>query len=317
MPYYLGLDGGGTKTACLLVDGQGATLATAQGTGTSYRQHGEDAVLKTLESLAQECAHGAGASVEGLDGVCVGLPLYGENSAMDEKLEKAVQEMFPRALLVNDVQVGWAGSLACQPGINVVAGTGSIAFGCDAEGHTARSGGWSEHFSDEGSSYWLALRGMQLFTKQSDGRAPKGPLYEMVRKAFALEDDFDFVTIAEEQLLPARDRTAAFQRLVADAAKAGDAAVLPLYESAAQELAQLAAAVKAKLHFSGECVPVSYSGGTFQVGKMLLGPMGALLAQKGMSLQKPIFSPVQGAALLAVKHFAPDCFPDVLRGFQQ
>lgn len=317
MPHFLGIDGGGTKTACLLIDRQGRTLATAQGTGTSYRQHGEDAVLKTLESLAQECVHCAGTSVEGLEGVCVGLPSYGENRAMDEKLGKAIKEMFSRVFLVNDVQVGWAGSLACEPGVNVVAGTGSIAFGCDAGGNTARSGGWSEYFSDEGSSYWLALRGMQLFAKQSDGREPKGPLYEMVRKAFALRDDFDFVTIAEEQLLPARDRTAAFHRLVADAAKAGDATVLPLYERAARELTLLASAVKAKLDFPAEGVPVSYSGGTFQVGEILLGPMSALLEKNGMSLQKPILTPVQGAALLAVQHFAPDCFADVLRGFQE
>ena len=117
MPCFLGIDGGCTNTACLVVDENGQKLAQLSGTGTSHRQHGGEAVLKTLRQLARQCAQQAGISLEQLGGVCVGLPAYGENATMDAMMREGIHAIFPHVLIVNDVQVGWAGSLACMPGI--------------------------------------------------------------------------------------------------------------------------------------------------------------------------------------------------------
>ncbi len=90
----------------------------------------------------------------------------------------------------NDMVCGWAGALAGEDGINVVCGTGSIAYG-EYRGRTARSGGWGELFGDEGSAYWIAREGLTLFSRMSDGRAPRGALYEILRRHFSLQDDLD------------------------------------------------------------------------------------------------------------------------------
>ena len=74
---------------------------------------------------------------------------------------------------MNDSVVGWAGSLGLSSGINLVAGTGSIAYGRNDAGEEARAGGWDERFSDEGSCYWLGMKSLELFSKESDGRAEK------------------------------------------------------------------------------------------------------------------------------------------------
>ncbi len=316
MPVFLGIDGGGTKTAAKLVDETGKTLAAAAGAGISYRHHGEGAVLSTLRELGKTCAQQAKTDIGAFGGVCVGLPLYGEDAAMDSKVAGDIAEIFPAVHVVNDVQVAWAGSLGCAPGINVVAGTGSIAFGCNEAGQTARSGGWSEHFSDEGSGYWLGLKGMQLFSKQADGRLPRGALYTMVRAAYGLADDFEFVAVAQEELLPHRHKTAAFQKLLYEAAAAGDATVPPLYAEAARELADMALAVKDALSFEAEPVPVSYSGGIFKAGQLILPPYEQHLRENGMRLQEPLFAPVEGAVLLAARHFGGGCFNTVLAGLR-
>lgn len=317
MPYFLGIDGGGSKTDCLLVNESGQILSVSDGIGTSYRQYGKDEVIKTLRQLSERCLSKAGVLPVQVSGVCVGLPAYGENASADSDIIFAVEAFLSKVIFVNDVQVGWAGSLACQAGINVVAGTGSIAFGCDGEGNTARSGGWTEVFSDEGSAYWVAVRGMQLFTKQADGRAAKGELYRIIRDAYCIQDDFKFVSVAESELLPRRDKTAAFQKLIADAAKAGDLSVLAIYTEAAKELASLAVSVKKRLNFDSGKVAVSYSGGMFQVGEMLLNPFRHILQTEGMCAQKPLLSPVKGAVLLAVKHFAPNHFKNVTSGLTE
>src|SRR5437879_13624105 len=85
---------------------------------------------------------------------------------------------------------GWAGALAGEDGISVVAGTGSIAYG-EYEGRRARAGGWGELFGDEGSAYWIAREGLRLFSRKSDGRTPRGPLHAGMRRHFCLETEAD------------------------------------------------------------------------------------------------------------------------------
>lgn len=308
MNYFLGFDGGGTKTACLLVNEKGQVCATAEGAGASWRQHGARQVAATMQGLAQSCLREASTCFAELLGVCAGLPLVGEDAEGDSQLHAALAPVFPTLHLVNDTEVGWAGSLACEAGVNVVAGTGSIAYGCDESGKAARSGGWTEQFGDEGSCYWLALQGMQLFTKQADGRSPRGPLYEQVRREYALENDFDFIPLVLGEMLPYREKTAAFQKLLSDAADEGDAAALMLYTQAGEELALMAQAVKEALNFTAKPVAVSYSGGAFKAGEKILRPFEAALTAQGMRLSPPRLTPVQGAALLALRRYAPAGF---------
>jgi N-acetylglucosamine kinase-like BadF-type ATPase len=313
----LGIDGGGSKTACALMDLQGTILAHREGIGTSYRQYGMDAVINTICSLRDDCLADASASREQLCAVCAGLPGYGEHSQMDKEMLNRLQTIFPYFLLVNDVYVGWAGSLALKSGINLVSGTGSIAFGMDTAGKSARSGGWCEYFGDEGSSYWLAIRGMQLFTKQSDYRVPRGPLYDIVKKEFSLDDDFEFITHMEKDYIPYRDKVASFHYLVAEAARQGDTAVIRLYDEAATELAQIVRSVREQIGNPKDCKIVSYSGGTFRVGGFLLNPLRRQIEKMDMFLEPPVYSPVIGALLLAVKEMKPNHLKDVLKGLKK
>ena len=92
-------------------------------------------------------------------------------------------------LIDNDSVAGWAGSLAAKPGINVVAGTGSVAYGRDPQRHGYRVGGWSLFFADEGSCSWVARQLITEFVKQSDGRRPRSAIYEEVRSALGITKD--------------------------------------------------------------------------------------------------------------------------------
>ena len=104
----------------------------------------------------------------------------------------------------NDMVSTWAGSLAGEDGIGIVAGTGSIGYGEHA-GRTARAGGWGELFSDEGSAYWIAIRGLNAFSRMSDGRIPRGPLHEILVRAFGLTEDLELCAYLAS---PARARLA-------------------------------------------------------------------------------------------------------------
>lgn len=299
-PYFLGVDGGGTKTCFVLTDHDGSILRKHTAGSGYYLQIGMDGLRDTLK--------------EGINAVCddpsqiehafFGLPSYGEDSVQDKVLA-----MLPRDILGhdrftcdNDMVCGWAGSLGGKDGINIVAGTGSIAYG-EFLGNTARAGGWGELFSDEGSAHWLALKMLNTFTRMCDGRLPSGPLRDIVRDHFSLESDLD---ICAKILNGSSTRTdiAALSKLAGEAAEAGDETAISLFEEAAEELAEIVETVARSLNYKpGASVPVSYCGGVFNAGHVVLKPfeqaLGATLYN--FQLQTPLFAPNLGAALYAAK----------------
>ena len=154
-------------------------------------------------------------------------------------------------------------------GINVIAGTGSMTYGRRA-GRGVRVGGWGELYGDEGSAYWIAVRGLAAFTRMSDGRAPVGPLHEVLREHLALPTDHDLVDVVLGRWKGDRARIAALAPVVVAAADLGDAACRAVLADAAGELAALVATTAARLGFpDGASVPVSWSGGVFAAPAVL------------------------------------------------
>ena len=306
MKYFIGVDGGGTKTAFTVAGADSLPLAAVTRGGCSYQALGADeAVAVVREGVAALLAR-AGIGAGDCAGCCVGMPCYGENAAMDGRMRLALQAALAPVpvWVVNDVEVGWAGALACREGIHLVAGTGSIAFGRRQDGRTARCGGWNEFFGDEGSCYWVGRRAMGLFSKEADGRAARGPLYEIVRKELALTEDLEFIETVLRDWACRRERVAAFQKLACRAAQEGDGAAAELFASAARELALMAAALQERLAFPPGATAVSYSGGLFKAGELVLAPLRREIAYLGGVLQKPCRSAHEGAVLLAIQHFS-------------
>lgn len=305
MKYYIGIDGGGTKTAILLSAAQGKPLYTRTAGGCSYQTLGADAAVRLLNEEKNRLLTECRIAPEDCAGCAIGLPCYGENAEMDEWIVSHLRRAFSPIPLyvVNDVEVGWAGSLACREGIHVVAGTGSIAFGKGKDGRSARCGGWNEFYGDEGSCYWLGRQAMSLFSKEADGRVPRGALYDIVRGEFGLLDDFYFTTVVQEKWAPFRAKVAAFQIFACRAAKQGDAAAAALYGQAAKELGLMVQGILNSVRFSEEPVAVSYSGGLFSTGELILRPFRAQVEALGCVLRAPARAAAEGALLLAIDRF--------------
>lgn len=302
--WYIGVDGGGTKTDVAVSMRDGVPVATSRRCGCSYQELGVDGAVSVVVDGIMSCLETVGASLDDCVGCCLGIPCFGEFAEHDAVMAQKFQERLTPApvYIVNDVEIAWAGSLACQAGIHVVAGTGAIAFGKDSSHRAARCGGWHEFFGDEGSCYWVGREAMSIFTKEADGRLPKHALYEIVRKDLALATDIDFIDRVVNEISPYRDKVAAFQLYAAKAAKERDTAVIALYDRAAQELASLARALQRELLLP-EGTKVSYSGGLFQNGDLILEPFKRALVAHGCELQAPKQSALEGALMLAIEHY--------------
>jgi N-acetylglucosamine kinase-like BadF-type ATPase len=302
---YLGVDGGGTKTRFALIDATGRVRAHAQ-LGTTYHPEvGLDGVRAVLAQGVASVLEQVGADASALGFAFFGIPAHGEDSAVTP-----VVEAMPAAILGhdryacdNDMVCGWAGSLGAADGINIVAGTGSIGYG-QRHGVGARSGGWGETFSDEGSAYWIAVQGLNAFSRMSDGRLPVGPLHVRLKQALDVDIDLDVCARIYGEQARTRGEVAQLSVVVAQAAQAGDAVARGIFIQAGRELAAIAEAIRQRLGFGAdETVALSYSGGAFASGDLLLAPFEQALkaAHPGFVLTAPRYEPHYGAALYAAK----------------
>lgn len=298
----VGIDGGGTKTIYSLCDENGYILASSELGTIALPQCGEEGMRRgLLEGIAS-------VSKEAPDAICFGIPCYGESVQRDIAIRRICAEIAAKSahVLCNDAEVAWAGSFALQPGINIVAGTGTIAYGVDSQGTSARCGGWGSPFSDEGSGFWLGMRLLALFCKQSDGRIPeRGPLYALVREQFQLENDFEIIDILEADYLPYRNKVASLQRTLLAAAKAGDESALAAYDEAGREIALNILGILHKLNFSDD-IAISYSGGIFNVGDIMMRSFTKALEGSHCRLQKPKAPPWAGALMLGLRCLSLD-----------
>jgi N-acetylglucosamine kinase-like BadF-type ATPase len=303
--FFLGCDGGGTKTDLVVITGDGRLAGGLRAPSTYYLSsdsRGTDLVDEVLGEAVPAVCSQAGIVPADIRFAFFGLPGYGEVSADVPLLDAAAARALRhgRFRCDNDMLCGWAGSLAGADGINVIAGTGSMTYGRRA-GAGVRAGGWGELFGDEGSGYWIGIRALRAFSKMSDGRAERGPLHDVLRRQLALEADIDLVGVVLHQWRGARQHIAALAPAVREAALAGDRCAQVILTDAAAELTGLVDATRRRLGFSsGEIVPVSYSGGIFAMPEVLdgfLAGIDALAASYRVS--RPRYAPVIGAALYA------------------
>lgn len=268
---------------------------------------GVDAVIDALCGGVLELLSAVGAQPSECAGCCLGISCFGENAEVDETIARGIrQRLHPIPVrITNDVEVGAAGSLGAGEGIHLVAGTGAIGFGRGKNGQSARCSGWVDFFGDEGSCYWIGRAAMGVFSKQADGRLPRGALYDIVRKEFSLCDDYEFIEQILRDVAPYRDKVAQFQRYAARAALEADPSALQLYDNAAGELAQIVHALKNRLQFSETRVKVSYFGGLFKTGELILGPLRSKLEREDCYLCAPERTAAEGALLLAIQDSAP------------
>lgn len=302
---FLGVDGGGTKTAFVLTDRGGRELARHEGGSSYYIQIGVEGLHALLQEGVQAVLSRAGVSPKDVIFAFFGLPAHGEDSQIQPFLD-----VIPEALLGhrryacgNDMICGWAGSLAGEDGINIVAGTGSIGYG-ERQGLSARGGGWGEIFSDEGSAYWIAVQGLNVFSRMADGRLPPGPLHDLLRRELELKTDLDLCAYVYSRATPQRDRIAALSRLVARAAAQGDEAARDVFTKAGHELAGIVDAIRRRLQYPpGELVNLSYSGGVFGSGELILEPFRQQLStwSPDYRIVTPRYSPAIGAVIHAAR----------------
>jgi N-acetylglucosamine kinase-like BadF-type ATPase len=201
-----------------------------------------------------------------------------------------------------DTVTAHAGALLGKAGVIVIAGTGSAAYGLNAQGKTAHAGGWAYLMGDEGSGYDIGRQALVAAARVEDGRGPDTCLFADIVSHFMKRDLWEVRALVYSRKFD-RLQVAALAPLVARAAGLGDRIAQSILDGAGLSLAELAAAVIRRLGLEEERTHVAPVGGVFRAGEMILQPFERAL--KVLSprafLAQPILPPVLGAALLALK----------------
>jgi N-acetylglucosamine kinase-like BadF-type ATPase len=301
---FLGVDGGGSKTAFLLLDDGGTVVAEVEAGTSYYQEEGVELVNHVLaDGIGRICTM-ARIRPEQIERAFFGLPGYGEARQDIPRLNEIPESLLghTRYSCGNDMICGFAGSLAGHDGINVISGTGSMTYG-ERNGKGVRVGGWGELFGDEGSAYWIAVRGLNVFTRMSDGRIPRGPIYYAIKESLNVEEDFDVIDLIHRQWSGNRKAIAGLAKTIVNVASSGDPMASQIMTDASFELAEIVNTTRTLLDYSpDDVVSVSYSGGVFGAESIRTGFESAM---QDLSLPyevtPPMFGPSIGAALYAAK----------------
>lgn len=297
--HVLGIDAGGTKTVCLLADGEGQVLAEARGPGANLQTSGELEVEKALHQVIEEAMGERDARPEA---VCLGIA--GVDRPQDEAVVAGIMRRLgfkQRMLIVNDALIALVAGAGDGPGVVVVAGTGSIAYGRDAAGRAARAGGWGYILGDEGGGFWIGRSALAAVVRQSDGRGPATALTDLVLAELQLASPTELIEVIYERGLQ-RHTIARIAGVVERAAEAGDAVAAEILRRAAIELSTAAASVITRLGMRGDAFPTVLAGGILKGIPALAADVRARIAEVAPRSEITLLQlePAVGAVRLAL-----------------
>jgi len=315
MSLYIGIDGGQSSTTALIGDETGRVLGVGRAGPSNHAAAGEGRrkfIAAITDSLRQASAS-AGVSVPVVfEAACLGL------SGGPEDKEALAKETIPaeRYLIAHDAHIALAGATGGEPGIIVIAGTGSMVFGRNAAGVTARAGGWGYVFGDEGGAFDLVRQALRAVLRNEEGWGPRTALRDALLETTGARDANQLLHRLYSDEFP-RDRVAGWAKLIDQAARAGDTVASDILGSAAQALATMAAAVRRQLFREGDHVDVCYSGGVFESHPLLERFRMLVELEEGNRVSAPLHSAAEGALLEAyrIAGVAWGRSPDLRRAF--
>ena len=300
MRLFLGVDGGQSGTLAMIGDQTGRVVGAGEGGPCNHAAAGEG--RRKLERAVTESV-GAACAQAGLDAKLVSFEAacFGMSGGPDDKCEILAGILRTARLIVtNDAVIALAGATATGQGIITIAGTGSIAFGRNAAGQSARAGGWGYIFGDEGGGFDIARQALRAALRMEEGWGPPTSLREILLAETGAIDVNQLLHGFYTDEWP-RARVAKLARLVDAAAMESDAVAAQILRGAAQQLAILTAAVRGQLWSAGVVLDVAYVGGVFESALLLEHFRTLIELEEGVHCGPPLHGPAEGALLEAYR----------------
>jgi N-acetylglucosamine kinase len=297
----LGVDSGGAKTICAMVDEKLEVLGAGMAGPSNYHVVGVEQAKKNVGLAIKRACSVAGLRRKRFDIGCFGM------GGLNTERDREIISNFVKSLgvskeyeIVNDVVVAYYAVTLGKPGVGVVAGAGSIAYGADSRGTNATVSGWGWLIGDEGSAFYIARKALMHATKAVDGRASSTKLVELAKKHFGISRFDDIITAVYHDLARPKN-IASFAELVSGAAQDGDEAAEKILTDAGKELALSAETAARKVGITDQPIIIGGVGGVWQ-SSIVWGVFKDELKKKlpRVTFREPIEFPVVGALVMGL-----------------
>ncbi|MFB3776500.1 MAG: N-acetylglucosamine kinase [Bryobacteraceae bacterium] len=296
--YFLGVDGGQSKTAAAIGDDSGRILGSGTAGPCNHVQSGDgrEKFVNALSGCLAAACRKASLDPARLHftAACLGF------SGGPEDKRALVEEVIDAdtLLVTTDAWIALTGATGGKPGIITLAGTGSISLGRDAAGKSARAGGWGYVFGDEGGAFDMVRQALRAWLRWEEGWGAPTALRRKLMEATGATSANELLHRFYTKDFP-RDRIATYATLVDEAVLEGDTVARQIVTNAAHQLATITSAVRDQLFGPGEPVMVSYAGGAFR--NTLLGDLFRAQVQMDVDCRcvPPLHKPAVGALIEA------------------
>jgi N-acetylglucosamine kinase-like BadF-type ATPase len=298
MEAILAIDGGASRTRCIAIQRSGRILGKAESGPSNHLQQSDESIEQRLAEVTERTLQAANISKSDITCLSAGLAGVDYDGYGAEPMNKLFHRLgFTQCLVHGDMVIAHAAALGMQPGIVVIAGTGSVILGIDDTGRRVRVGGWGPLYGDEGSAQHIAAAALRAAARAHDGRGPATTLLEALTRALSLPDFRSSISILYG---PNAQNIASLCKVVHQIADTGDPVAHSLFATAGDELAEGVATAATRLHRENLPLLISYQGGVAEHCPLLVECMREHLAERlpHAQLVPPRWRPVIGAYLL-------------------
>ena len=301
MNYYVaGWDGGGTKTGMQIRNLEGQIILNTRASGLNFNSHTEEELKQTIDTLVEQMSKLQGG-LKAFKMLCVSTAGISNPKAI-AFLQSTIKEtgLACKMMFVGDHEGALYGAFGRPEGIVLIAGTGSICFGQNKEGHTSRTGGWGHIIDDEGSGYAIGRDILSTAVQSYDKRIPKSMLLDMVLEKISGKSIDDIIRYTYDTTIKKKD-IASFAPLLIDAVRREDQQGIAICNKAALELAKLVIPVAHGLNL--EQGALVFAGGILTHYKAIRKKVTNQLQQKlpKLKIQEAMYDNVTGAAIMALE----------------
>lgn len=314
----IGIDGGGTRLRAAIATDDGILLGRGEAGTGNYHDVGANVVRDNIGLAVSQAWRAAEQPPRRADAVFLGLGsiVTPEDRSVIRGIVRELGVVSDERIGVDhDLRVALAGGLAGQPGIVLIAGTGSSCYGRNEQGQNWQAGGWGPILDDPGSSYWLGRQAMIAAIRDYDGRGSKTRLHQSVVEALGIDSVQEIMRRVELEGM-ARSEIAALAPLVTTAAAAGDEVARSLIEHGVDQLGIMVATVAERVSFIAKSptIPVVITGGLTSAGSVFLSPLQRAIQRRAPAtcIVDARMSPVLGGVLLALELIQAPISPQVV-----
>ncbi|MBU7583636.1 MAG: N-acetylglucosamine kinase [Nostoc sp. TH1S01] len=319
MTYVIGIDGGGSKTLCILMDDKHQVLGRGAAGASNYQSIGVTAAIQSIHSAIETAANEAlkFTNTIQISAICLGLAGVGRSGDI-AVVKSMVQELqysqfLPvtwnlqpdNIVICHDALIALVGGVGHDVGIVVAAGTGSIVFGRNHQGKTKRVGGWGYILGDEGSAYKIAVAGMQAALKSYDGREISTSLIPDFQQHLGLQNIAELIEVIYRRGWGVKE-IASLAPIVDLAAASGDELANSIIDDAVHELVASTSTVINAIFSPNLALEIVTTGSVWR-GKSQIHERFTTYIVNHFPQVKVIFpryEPAYGAGLLALQSLA-------------